>query len=132
MNIKVGDYVRTKSGFIGKVIGRHGGYGLHYELDVNKEIQENLMNGIVREDNITKHSFNLVDLIEVGDILEIELSEEFVERNDKKVLTQLGDVYTKETLQKDIDNGIIQEIKKVLTHQQFEQNCYKTTTKQQT
>ena len=65
MNIKVGDYVRTKSGFIGKVIGRHGGYGLHYELDVNKEIQENLMNGIVREDNITKHSFNLIDLIEV-------------------------------------------------------------------
>ena len=65
MDIKKGDYVRTKSGFIGKVIGRHGGYGLHYELDVNKEIQENLMNGIVREDNITKHSFNLIDLLEV-------------------------------------------------------------------
>ena len=65
MKIKVGEYVRTKSGFIGKVIGRHGGYGLHYELDVNKEIQENLMNSIVREDYITKHSFNLIDLIEV-------------------------------------------------------------------
>ena len=121
MEIKVGEYVRSKLGSIGKIT----------KIEDNKFLYENktLITWIGR---VTKHSFNLVDLIEVGDILEIELSEEFVERNDKKVLIQLGDVYTKETLQKDIDNGIIQEIKKVLTHQQFEQNCYKTTTKQQT
>lgn len=48
-----------------------------------------------------------------------------MEREDKKVLTRIGDVYTKETLQKDIDNGIIQEIKTILTHEQFKANCYK-------
>ena len=106
MNIKVGEYVRTIKGKIFKY-----GKGRAY---------------LGKDNYVTKHSFNLIDLLEVGDIVEIELSEEFVERKDKKVLTQLGDVYTKETLQKDIDNGIIQEIKKVLTHQQFEANAYKT------
>ncbi len=63
MEIEVGDFVRTKSGFIGKVIARHGGYGLYYELNIKKEIQNNMMNGIVHEDNIVKHSKHIIDLI---------------------------------------------------------------------
>lgn len=106
MDIKVEEYVRTKSGFIGKVIGRHGGYGLHYELDVNKEIQENFMNGIVHEDNIIKHSFNLVDLIEVGDTI------------NKEYMSSYMDIYVRFIRDK-------QKVKSILTHQQFEANCYK-------
>lgn len=33
-------------------------------------------------------------------------------------------------VREDIEEGL--QITKILTHQQFEQNCYKTTTKQQT
>lgn len=40
-NIEVGEYVRTKSGFIGKIITRQGGYELRYKLDIDKEIQSN-------------------------------------------------------------------------------------------
>lgn len=75
-------------------------------------------------DKSIKHSKNIIDLIEVGDIVEIELSEEFVEKENKKVLTQIGEVYTKETLQKDIDNGIITKILTILTKEQMEANCY--------
>lgn len=78
---------------------------------------------------ITKHSFNIIDLIEVGDIVELELSEEFVEREYKIVFTRIGDVYTKELLQRDIDNGIITKILSILTHEQYEANCYKVNTK---
>ena len=111
--IEVGEYVRTNE-IIGKVEQICNRLiwledGSSYSL-TNKEI---------------KHSKNIIDLLEVGDILEIELSEEFVEKEDKKILTQIGAVYTKETLQKDIDNGIITKILTILTKEQYEQNCFK-------
>lgn len=74
---------------------------------------------------IVKHRKKLIDLIEDKDIVEIELSEEFVEKKDKKKLIQIGDIYTKETLQKDIDNGIITRILTILSYNQYIANCYK-------
>ena len=75
--------------------------------------------------NIVKHSKQLIDLIEDKYIVEIELSEEFVEKEDKKKLIQIGNIYTKETLQKDIDNGIITRVLTILSYEQYMANCYK-------
>lgn len=75
--------------------------------------------------NIANHSKQQIELIEDKDIVEIELSEEFVEKKDKKKLIQIGDVYTKETLQRDIDNGIITRILTILSYNQYMANCYK-------
>ena len=47
------------------------------------------------------------------------------EKKDKKKLIQIGDIYTKETLQKDIDNGIITRILTILSYNQYMANCYK-------
>lgn len=77
------------------------------------------------KDEIINHSKHLIDLIKDKDIVEIELSEEFVEKKDKKKLIQIGDIYTKETLQKDIDNGIITRILTILSYDQYMANCYK-------
>ncbi len=89
--IKINEYVRTKSGFIGRVIARHGGYGLHYELDIKKELQDNMMNGIVHEDNIKDHKDNIIDLIEAGDYvngcLVIEISRH---RKTFTILSKIG------------------------------------------
>lgn len=74
---------------------------------------------------VENFSDNIMDLIKDKDIVEIELSEEFIERKDKKKLIQIGDIYTKETLQKDIDNGIITRILTVLSYNQYMANCYK-------
>lgn len=74
---------------------------------------------------VENFSNNIMDLIEDKDIVEIELSEEFVEKKDKKKLIQIGDIYTKETLQKDIDNGIITRILTILSYNQYMANCYK-------
>lgn len=58
MNIEIGEYIRTKLGTIGKAIEKYEKYcvisNTRGEIDVPYE-------------NITKHSKNIIDLIEVGD-----------------------------------------------------------------
>ena len=114
--IEVEEYVRFNNGEIGKVI----------------DIKENPSRIVYSEygeigliSDIVNHSKQPIDLIEDKDIVEIELSEEFVEKKDKKKLIQIGDIYTKETLQKDIDNGIIIRILTILSYNQYMSNCYK-------
>ena len=114
--IEVEEYVRFNNGEIGKVI----------------DIKENPSRIVYSEygeigliSDIVNHSKQPIDLIEDKDIVEIELSEEFVEKKDKKKLIQIGDIYTKETLQKDIDNGIIIRILTILSYNQYIANCYK-------
>lgn len=98
-----------------------------FDLDEEELRATRKMNKADRDEieEIVKHSKQLIDLIEDKDIVEIELSEEFVEKKDKKKLIQIGDIYTKETLQKDIDNGIITRILTILSYNQYIANCYK-------
>ena len=146
--IEAGEYVRTKDGLIGKIKE----FIPHYTKGKREgqEVEENFL--LMGQEQckfiesidyrippcypsdeewekikkyIVKHSKQLIDLIEDKDIVEIELSEEFVEKKDKKKLIQIGDIYTKETLQKDIDNGIITRILTILSYNQYMANCYK-------
>ena len=55
MEIKVGEYVRTKNGKIDKV--KNNDYYMQQYIECEK--------GLYLRDNITKHSFNLTDLIEI-------------------------------------------------------------------
>ena len=146
--IEVGEYVRTKDGLIGKIKE----YIPHYTKGKweGQEVEEYFL--LMGQEQckfiesidysippcypsdeewekikkyIVKESKKLKDVIEDKDIVEIELSEEFVEKKDKKKLIQIGDIYTKETLQKDIDNGIITRILTILSYNQYMDNCYK-------
>ena len=117
--IKVNEYVRTRAGHICKITNIDEN-GLIYWNKIQCGWSEQQL-----EDIIVNHSKQLIDLIEDKDIVEIELSEEFVEKKDKKKLIQIGDIYTKETLQKDIDNGIITRILTILSYNQYMANCYK-------
>ena len=133
MEIEVGEYVRTKSGIINKIktINKYGIVTKYDDKEDKITIATNyyINSGLeVNEDDIVKHSKNIIDLLKNGDILEIELSEEFVEKENKNIRIQMGEVYTKETLQKDIDNGIITKILTILTKEQYTQNCYKIDT----
>ena len=119
-NIRKDDYARLNTGDVVKVIG----------IRENKVNKKAIYYGIYEHDwfdngAVENFSDNMMDLIEDKDIIEIELSEEFVEKKDKKKLIQIGDIYTKETLQKDIDNGIITKILTILSYNQYMANCYK-------
>ena len=121
--IEVNEYVRTDKGNIGKVVEIRLGLNKNTEFYQTIYMLDNGLWTIL--DYIVKHRKKLIDLIEDKDIVEIELSEEFVEKKDKKKFIQIGDIYTKETLQKDIDNGIITKILTILPYNQYMANCYK-------
>ena len=95
-NLKVGEYVRTKKGKIFKY-----GKGRAY---------------LGKDNEIVNHSFNIIDLIEVGDIVFIEdfFGYNFIHVFDESML---------EALKKDVKDGI--KIKTILTHEQYERNCYR-------
>lgn len=118
--IKVNEYVRTDRGEIAKV------------TSVAKETLEEILGaneyrsiGFCNTEpyvygNIVKHSKQLIDLIENKDVLKV--------RSDKTILF-LGidectsDIKYKELIES-IKNGEY-ELLEILTHEQFEANCYK-------
>lgn len=118
--MKVGDYVRTKNGIIGKIeIKNYMGYSdwlidtLYYNDD---EIIDDWTCGI-KEYDILKSSPNIIDLIEVGDYVNGCLVSEI---KDKWLILNYADIETYEQLERKNEN-----IKTIVTKEQFEQMEYK-------
>lgn len=100
-DIEVNEYVRTKNGIIGKVI----------KVLSNRVFLDNLGYAILIRD-IVKHSKQLIDLIEVGDIVEIRTGlyssfKYFVENEDNLLLLENWNIET------------------ILTKESYMANCYK-------
>jgi hypothetical protein len=108
--IELNEYVRTKKGAVGKLIEIDKKATAYY-LDCLK---------CVSLKNIVKHSKQLIDLIENKDILKVRI--------DKTIMFFGIDESTSDTKYKEIiksiENGEC-ELLEILTHQQFEANCYK-------
>ena len=107
-DIKVGEYVRTKNGKIDKV--KNDDYYMKQYIECEK--------GLYLRENITKHSFNLTDLIEVGDIV-VMLDTKF---NTKDYIF-IDDTEMLKAVKKDLKSRC--ELLEILTHEEFEANCYK-------
>ena len=110
-DIKVGEYVRRKCGEI--FIATEVNPTLGKEIAIVKN-----EHGYRRRIDLTeeKHSFNLIDLIEVGDIVFIQdvLNNDYVYIYDDEML---------KAVKEDIEQGL--QITEVLTHEQYDANCYK-------
>lgn len=112
--IEVGEYIRTKYGEIAKVIEYID------EIVFNKEIK---FHGIYRNylcknelDFIVEHSFNIIDLIEVGDVIIV-----YTDVSKYEVIGKNGEYI--ETLE---DRYItINDIKAILTKEMIENISYK-------
>ena len=64
--MKVGDYVRTDDGFIGKITSIESNERIHlFQKSISTDNYKWL--DLVLEENIIKSSPNIIDLIEVGD-----------------------------------------------------------------
>ena len=107
--IEVGDYVRLNYGKIDKV--KNNDYYMQQYIECEQ--------GLYPRENIVKHSKNIIDLIEVGDIIFIEdfLGYSFIHIYSVEML---------EALKEDVKREV--KIKSILTHEQYEQNCYKIDT----
>ena len=112
MDIKVGEYVRSKIGSIGKVT----------KIEDNKFLYEDKIL-ITWVGNVTKHSFNLIDLIEVGDYVNgykvISVDKNAPENCIECIELDRNNAYEYQFISS-------KDIQSILTHEQFEANCYKT------
>ena len=118
MEIEVGEYVRANNRFLGRVNKIElKGSGIRYagELITDTIIQFNdgkVYERRVKDKDIVKHSNNIINLIEVGDYV-----------NGYKVYKITSAcIYL---VGKAVQNKLTINIKTILTHEQYEQNCYK-------
>lgn len=116
--IEVNDYVRTNKGNIGKVVEIRLGFNKDTQLYQKIYMLDNGLWTIL--EYIVNHSKQLIDLIENKDILKVRI--------DKTIMFFGIDESTSDTKYKEIiksiENGEC-ELLEILTHQQFEANCYK-------
>lgn len=103
--IRVGEYVRSKFGSIGKVTRIEEGTFLYDGKELISFIG-----------NVVKHSSNIVDLIEKGDIVHTEdvLSEDYYYMYDDEMI---------EATKRTIEDGVT--LVDILTHEQYKENCYR-------
>ena len=112
--IEVGDFVRTRNGKIRKVKSTVAQYYITDRLNISDNNQ-------FEKEDIVKHSKNIIDIIEVGDYVngmkidDIGEIKRFEKPAQKCLWVNIGD---------GIDI-IDEEIKDVLTKEQYEQNCFK-------
>jgi hypothetical protein len=121
MDIKVGEYVRINDDFrlialgIGKVIRINQDtiyVKMNFELPIPFKIE-----------NIAKHSKNIIDLIEVGDFVNDYLvTDKYLFAGEKPVLETTGENTNCKCMCEE-------DIKTILTHEQYNQNCFKLDTK---
>ena len=121
MEIKEGMYVRTKDGEIAKIdgcLGKDSGYKNmeHYETD---RMVTKFNNFILYKEHIVKASHNIIDLIEKGDYV----NGQYVYGTGYNIYDDYG-VKIEEDLK---HSSVIREneIKTILTHEQFESISYK-------
>lgn len=123
--IEVGEYVRTKDGRIAQIKSidyEAGIYRFDRIIYINDfGMKENVLyNNEMFKKLIVKHSKQLIDLIENKDVLKVRTDKEIVFLGIDEDTT---DIKYKELIE-DIENGEY-ELLEILTHEQFEANCYK-------
>lgn len=105
MEIQVGEYVRTKYGIAKYIDVEIKSLGIIViDKDIAHDHTDDYKNVITPEE-ILKHSFNIIDLIEEGDFV-----------NDKKVKINYKDAI----LFEDDSDIVEQQIRKIVTHEQME------------
>lgn len=115
-DIKIGEYVKVKTGQIGKVIGISPEFKNDKRIYSYKKYYINTIQGSKTSFCILKHSFNKIDLVEVGDYV-----------NGEKVLhIENGKLYVEFSYEIDdytsyVDN---KNIKNIVTKEQFAQMQY--------
>lgn len=112
MKVEIEEYLRLNNGYIYQ--WENNDYEWIYEED-GQLVYANGANEYEWESDIIKHSFNIIDLIQVGDYVNGSYVDGFIEKNkfqNKLIITEAGM----------IDNN---DIKSIVTKEQFESMEYK-------
>lgn len=119
MELEIGEYVRTKEGYIAKFINAYYDGELYYfddYIDINSSgrPEKCIEHKKTLREKVTKHSKNIIDLIEAGDFVNGYYC---LKVNDEMCNFDLN--VMEWTPLKHIDIW-----ENILTHEQYENNCY--------
>ncbi len=115
--IKVGDYVRTTNKGIRQIAMINNNKTVNKYLYYIGEDFEGKSYAYIKTTEILKHSSNLIDLIEIGDIVNGHLVVgKYKDANDIDVLVIEDDAFANKT---------ISDIKTILTYEQYKEHCFK-------
>lgn len=125
--IEVGEYVRTKNG-ISKVIENVDKYVTEEQICV--DFISGMYHQVISKHRIVNHSKQPIDLIEVGDIINkelvigiIDITNDKEEKIGRKLITQYRSAqFTGLDIRYYISAD---DIKTILTKEQYEANCFK-------
>lgn len=109
MKLEVGMYVRTDNGIIGKIYEKIG------NMFTYKDSNRDYITYDLLHSEITKASYNIIDILEVGDYV-----------NGKKIHSLGLTIGILNTI--NFEDGtftIAEDIKSIVTHEQMEQMAYK-------
>ena len=121
MNIEIGEYIRTKNGEIRKVVEYVVGGYLVDTSYYNEIIKENTL-GIIPLEDVKKHTKNIIELVEVGDYVN---GYKVVEIDEYKPIGSTLQKYLKVDCSKLFNAIYSEQIKTILTKEQYKANCYK-------
>lgn len=120
--IEVGEYVRTKSGHIARLLEKTE-YDYLFDGVIAEPFGEqwtwlSVNDGIKK---IVKHSKQLIDLIEVGDVLELREYIDYFKQSEK---IGISDIDMLSDIKEAIKDKKI-EVLSILTKESYMANCYK-------
>ena len=122
MKLEVGQFARLKSGYICKIININDFREPNMKYGVEANYLKDVM--FIGDDDVVKASYNIIDILEVGDYVNGYIVEEIKRGYDGKIWIDNstrgyddGGEYTIWKRNKDI--------KSVITHEQMEQIAYK-------
>ena len=127
MKLEVGQFVRTKDGKIGKYFGEKA-YEPNKICIWTETTNEGIkVTPIIDKNTIVKASYNIIDILEVGDYVNgsevLDFEYKLIKGNDN--FTNFA-VVTENCYLENTDSWIIEKnIKSVITHEQMEQMAYK-------
>ena len=124
--IKAGEYIRTDNGEIAKVIYNATNEFCYKEmLALDRVVSVNNSEFIYRDD-IVKHSKNIIDLIEVGDIVKVYVFADISDDDSEAVETyyRIESKYEITELKESVKMNYV-KILSILTKEIYEREAYK-------
>ena len=119
MKLEVGQFARLKSGYICKIININDFREPNMKYGVEANYLKDVM--FIGDDDIVKASYNIIDLIEVGDIISFY---EDIDNYKKQYVIGIPDLITLDKIKDKITNDNIRLVS-ILTKQEMEQMEYK-------
>lgn len=120
--IKIGEYVRTREGYLGKLIAINEQDYNYLVVNTTREIRNDGFPATylyLKNEDIVKHSKKIIDLITEGDILKV-----YLPIRQKTIIVKVDEYFEDSMILKGIQNKNV-FLKAIVTHEQIENIEYK-------